>query len=96
MAQKVNCWEFKKCGREPGGSKVLEFGVCPASISKEHDKCNNGKNAGRFCWIVAGTFCGGNVQGTYASKALNCCVCKFYKQVKQEEGKDFVVLKKRY
>jgi hypothetical protein len=30
-AKKLNCWEVKKCGREPGGVKVKELGVCPAS-----------------------------------------------------------------
>lgn len=28
MAIEKNCWEFKKCGRETGGSKVKELGVC--------------------------------------------------------------------
>jgi len=28
---KLNCWEFKKCGRQPGGPKVAELGVCPAT-----------------------------------------------------------------
>ena len=28
---KLNCWQVKKCGREPGGAKVAEFGVCPAA-----------------------------------------------------------------
>jgi len=28
----VNCWEFKKCGREPNGLKAIELGICPASI----------------------------------------------------------------
>lgn len=26
---KLNCWEFKKCGRETGGLKIKEMGVCP-------------------------------------------------------------------
>jgi hypothetical protein len=27
---KVNCWEFKKCGRESQGPNAAELGVCPA------------------------------------------------------------------
>jgi hypothetical protein len=26
----LNCWEFKKCGREAGGAKAADSGVCPA------------------------------------------------------------------
>jgi len=33
MEASVNCWEFKKCGRERDGAKAGELGVCPASFS---------------------------------------------------------------
>lgn len=66
----MNCWEYKKCGREKGGSKSLELGVCPAYT----------ENAGDACWLVAGTFCGGEVQGTEAQKHHNCMRCDFYRQ----------------
>ncbi len=26
-----NCWDFKSCGREQGGTKAAELGVCPAA-----------------------------------------------------------------
>ncbi|MGE5174112.1 MAG: two-CW domain-containing protein, partial [Betaproteobacteria bacterium] len=29
--EKLNCWEHKKCGRQPGGHKVAELGVCPSA-----------------------------------------------------------------
>jgi len=85
-----NCWEFKKCGREPNGLKVAEFGVCPASIEKKVDGIHAGKNGGRSCWVVSGTYCGGKVQGTYASKLTNCMACEFYIKVGEEIGKDRV------
>lgn len=71
---KINCWEFKKCGREAGGPKVGEMGVCPVH-----------PNNGRSCWLVAGTFCGGKVQGSAAQKLGNCAVCDFYVKVKARE-----------
>ena len=86
---KQNCWEYKKCGREPGGSKVVELGVCPAAVELRTNGANSGKNAGRACWAVTGTFCGGQVQGTFASKLSNCIQCEFYKLVIQEEGNDY-------
>jgi CRP-like cAMP-binding protein len=87
MAQsKINCWEYKKCGREPGGIKSYELGVCPAAIDTSFDGINRGKNAGRFCWAVAGTFCGGSAQGTFAEKRESCLSCDFFCKVRHEEG----------
>jgi hypothetical protein len=88
LKQKLNCWEVKKCGREPGGAHN-ELGVCPsASLAKLHGT-HGGKNAGRACWVVAGTMCGGEVQGTFAKKYENCENCDFYKMVVEEEGKQY-------
>jgi len=62
-----NCWEIKKCGREKGGPNAHELGVCPAY-----------PNNGHSCWIIAGTFCEGKVQGTFAQKQGTCVVCDVY------------------
>jgi hypothetical protein len=64
----MNCWEFKVCGREEGGAKAHELGVCPAYT----------RGAGEACWFIAGTLCGGTVQGTYAQKIATCVVCDFF------------------
>lgn len=66
----MNCWEHMKCGREEGGDNAAEFGVCPAY-----------PNNGRDCWFVAGTLCGGQVQGTHAEKLGNCQGCEYYEGV---------------
>ena len=95
VPQKQNCWDSKKCGRQPGGAKVSEFGVCPAATDAVSDGTNGGKNAGRYCWAVTGTFCGGKVQGTYAQKHLTCMHCDFFKQVRLD-GKnagDYILAK---
>ena len=55
----MNCWEFKKCGKES---------TCPAY--PDH---------GTHCARVAGTHCGGQVQGSFASKLVNCMECDFWK-----------------
>jgi hypothetical protein len=90
-AKKQNCWEFKSCGREPGGAKVKEFGVCPAPREARLDQVHGGINGGRSCWILAGTLCKGEVQGTFAQKYKNCETCDFYKQVKEEEFPKFTL-----
>ena len=41
----MNCWEYMKCGREKGGEKADELGVCPAY--PDH---------GQHCACIAGTF----------------------------------------
>ena len=72
MKKKLNCWEVKKCGRESGGAKSLELGICPSAIEKKLDGTHGGSNAGRACWVVAGTICSGVVEGTFANKYKDC------------------------
>ncbi len=81
-----NCWEINKCGREIGGSRVAEFGVCPSVTDKSCDGLNNGKAAGRICWAVSGTFFDNNSRCIYAEKLTSCMKCNFYKLVKEEQG----------
>jgi hypothetical protein len=85
-----NCWEYKNCGREPGGAKTAEFGVCPSATEKRLDGVNGGTCGGRACWAMTGTLCGGKVQGSYAQKLGNCLQCEFYKVVGREEGAGLV------
>ena len=66
----MNCWEFKRCGREKGGGNAGALGVCPAYT----------QGAGEACWFIAGTFCGGKVHGTYAEKLGTCINCDFFQR----------------
>ena len=63
-----NCWEIMKCGREEGGKNQVSMGTCPAF--PEH---------GHSCWMIAGTYCRGEVQGTFAKKQRLCMICEVYK-----------------
>lgn len=85
--KKLNCWEFMKCGRGPKGAKIKQLGVCPAASERRLDTVHGGINSGRACWVVAGTFCGGTVQGSFARKQVACKRCDFYNKVHNEEGK---------
>ena len=89
----MNCWDFKKCGRQPGGSRASILGVCPASVDTKASGFNHGLNGGRICWALTGTLCGGKVQGTFAEKFMNCMECDFYRLVQTEEGKDMQSVK---
>lgn len=88
--RKLNCWEFKQCGRELGGQSAPELGVCPANTNIRLDKTHDGISAGRGCWVVAGTLCNGVVHGTFAQKYRTCGQCDFYEYVKTEEGENLV------
>lgn len=74
------------------GCNIRELGVCPVITATEYDGRNGGKNGGRICWQVAGTFCGGKVQGTYAEKKSSCLKCDFAMKVFDEEGKNLKFL----
>ena len=89
--KRVNCWEFKKCGRELGGDKAIELGTCPASMNTTLEGVHSGICAGRACWAVAGTMCGGEIQGSFAQKYKDCGLCDFYNTVREEEGDNFIL-----
>ena len=75
-----------KCGREPGGEKAHELGECPAAIDSTFNGFNLGQNSGRACWLTAGTFRNGKVQGSLAEKRVSCRECDFYQKVNNEES----------
>ena len=89
---KMNCWEFLECGREPGGEKAEKSGICSTSIDTSADGLNGGKNGGRICWGISGTYCGKKMQGHFAKRQLSCRSCSFFKKVK--EGGDYFHLHK--
>lgn len=88
---RANCWEVRKCGREPGGFRAPRLGVCPAAKETAFSGTNQGINAGRYCWRIAGTFCDGKTEGSFASGLLSCSYCSFYRMVQEEEGDDLLL-----
>ena len=90
---KSNCWEVKKCGRQPGGEKSNELGICPATTELKVHGMNGGTNGGRSCWAIKQTLCGNQVQGSFAEKFASCLKCNFYSQVRDEEASNFMTSK---
>ncbi len=83
MSPRLNCWEFKNCGREKGGLMVATLGECPVASAMHCDGLNNGMAAGRSCWTVNGT---GHRFNRVEKVTVNSChVCEFYKRVVNEE-----------
>lgn len=71
-----NCWELKDCGREAGGRNVAAFGECITSQ----------EGLGHSCWAIAGTLCGGEVQGSVKDKHENCLICNVYQNYNRMTG----------
>ena len=89
----LNCWEITKCERNEGGAKAQESGVCIAAS----------EGLGHSCWAIAGTLCGGKVQGSIAQKEDNCMSCEVFKTYHRligsqgkEVGKLFPAEQKKY
>lgn len=91
MKRKLNCWEFHGCGREHGGDNVADLGICPATTESTLDGVHDAMHGGRACWVVAGTFCNGKVQGMFAQKYTTCKQCEFYRLVQDENYNNFFV-----
>ncbi|MCK4911519.1 MAG: hypothetical protein KAR83_07740 [Thermodesulfovibrionales bacterium] len=83
---KKNCWEYMKCGQESALDGSTGLSICPALREESLDGIHGGRNAGRACWVIAGTMCGGKPQGVFAEKFGRCVMCDFYKKVRSEEA----------
>lgn len=86
MARKLNCWEFKNCGREKGGLMVEVLGECPVASEMKYDGVHNGRAAGRICWMVKNSS-GGRINLT-AKECSSCHTCAFYRRVVYEEAEN--------
>lgn len=88
MAIKFNCWEFEKCGREPGGTIADKCGTCPAAYATSINGVNGGKNGGRICWAIPGKLCKEEIKGAFAKERYSCMNCDFFQLVSKEEKID--------
>ncbi len=84
MTQKLNCWQFRNCGREPGGLLAAEWGECPVPTAFKHDGINDGIAAGRACWMVADSCC----RKKRAGHGKGCHACEFYRRVVFEQEQE--------
>jgi len=89
MSQKLNCWEFKNCGREKNGLMVPILGECAVYSYMKFDGLNEGQAAGRACWMVPHAPVKTDAATPTCSR--RCYSCEFYKRVvfEQEEAACF-------
>jgi hypothetical protein len=88
MPRKLNCWEFKNCGRERGGLLAEVLGECPVPKALKYDGLNDGQGAGRACWMVPNS--AGRSHLRPGCRANPCLECEFYQRVLFEEADDAV------
>ncbi len=89
MADKINCWDYMECGYGPDGILSKQFGECPVVTARTMDGIHGGDAGGRSCWMIKGTHCFNETQGSIISKMELCKRCEFYLHVKVEEARNF-------
>ena len=78
MADKLNCWDFKKCCKKTD-SRGNSNNLCPVKKELIANGLNGGINGGRICWVITDSHCKKKVQ-------TDCFQCDFHFKVMAEEG----------
>jgi len=84
VSRKLNCWQFKNCGREKGGLMSKTLGVCPVALAMRCDGQNHGIAGGRVCWTLRNS--GNRLTRSGICAAPSCHTCEFYRRVLYEEA----------
>lgn len=79
---KKNCWEFRNCGKDSAGQGDS---ACPATTCKDLDGIHGGRNAGRACWVAAGSLNNDEQPEQRPHKQKDCWMCDFFNAVREEE-----------
>jgi hypothetical protein len=61
----------------------------PVTMAERLNGVHEGVAAGRACWVVAGSLCTAEIQGTFAKEFKKCEACDFYIKVHNEECSSF-------
>lgn len=94
----LNCWEFRKCGRELSGKHSDKLGVCPVATFKGLDSLWGGINGGRVCYRISKAFDLDNDESRRLASidddvpidknTHRCECCKFYEILGDESMKE--------
>ena len=78
---KPQCWEVMKCNNQTN---------CVVAINVKYHNLHDGKNAGRACWLVAGTFSKDKSnKNSCINKVSTCMNCNFFAMVQEQEQLSF-------
>ncbi|MEW6054538.1 MAG: two-CW domain-containing protein [Nitrospirota bacterium] len=84
----MNCWEYKRCGKEHHDPEADAPAVCAAATDERFDRINHGTNGGRVCWLIR------QIRAERKKKSIaitHCCRCDFFRLVEKQEGLHFFV-----
>lgn len=62
-----------------------EMEGCWIAKNCRSEKCPAYKNDNRRCWLISGTFCRNEIQGTYYHKINACRKCDFFKSANHQK-----------
>ena len=68
ISKKQNCWEYMKCEGPRDDQLATRSGICRSSTREIFNEINSGKNGGRICFAVVGTFSSKEIQGLFAKE----------------------------
>jgi hypothetical protein len=68
---------------EPGGIFSKIYGECPVPKMMKFDGVNEGKGAGRSCWMAMNA-ASGNGPYICRNSRISCLRCEFYRRVQGE------------
>lgn len=88
--KRQNCWEFWEYDLRKSLTESPTCRKCPAVVDMRLDGVHGGRNAGRACWVVPGTLCGGELHGEYQEKKKTCMSCDFFRSVRSHEEPFFI------
>ena len=86
IMNKINCWDYMKCGKGPGGEKTDKCATCPVASETLANGLNGGLNGGRICWIIAENNCIEDLKCSNLHHKSSCYSCEFRYKVTMEEG----------
>jgi hypothetical protein len=79
IADKLNCWDYKKCCKEIDSKINNNNHLCPVKKERTANGLNGGINGGRICWVIMDT-------NSKKKAQTKCFQCEFHYKVKAEEG----------
>ena len=86
MTNKINCWEYKQCGRGPKQNNIYQPATCHVAEHKVSNDMNSGVNGGRLCWLILEARFRGEVKQFNRDLTYPCFSCDFRYKVMKEEG----------
>lgn len=74
IAEAISCQEWSPAFEEE------QLATCWKQLDCDKEDCPAYGREHARCWLVAGTFCRGAVQGQFANKLKDCRLCEIYRQ----------------